>query len=200
VRSTHALSKAFLLFDAGARIDVWNHCGVHPLHWAANSSFTDCLAWLLDRGADPNVEVRAATELQVYPVGWTPLHLTASRGLLEATDFLLARGGDPNRRSADGGTPLHVAARQFRVYKRLIRHLLDAGANPNIATNEGATPMHDLAAGSGRYRKGAIKLLRSRGARIDARDALGRLPVELVPDGYPATEAIRRLLTVRPES
>jgi ankyrin repeat protein len=150
----------------------------------------------LDRGADVNVPVQPATELQFHPIGWTPLHIAAQRGLLPGVALLIQRGGDVNRASADGATPLHVAASRPRVYKRLIRTLLDAGANPNATDAEGRAPLHVLAAGWGRYRKGAIQLLRTRGARLDLPDKSGRRPIDIVAEEFPATEAIRRILRV----
>jgi ankyrin repeat protein len=154
-----------------------------------------CLAWLLDRGADPSAAVRPSKEHQFHPVGWTPLHVAAHGASVAATRLLVERRADVNARAADGSSALHVAAQQFRVYKRLIRTLLDGGADPDAADSLGRTPLHVLAWGQCRYRKGAIRLLRHRNARLDARDAEGRRPADLVPDGCPATAAILRLLS-----
>lgn len=195
--SPRDLPKADLLWDAGARIDLWDHFGLHPIHWTTRSVYRDdvhCLQWLLDHGVGPNEAVRSSTELQFHPIGWHPLHIAVGEGSLAAASLLIERGADVNARAADDATALHVAAGQYRVYKRLMRLLLDEGADLNTADRDGATPLHLLAAGHGRYRKTAVELLRNRGARLDVIDACGRRPVDRVPDGLPATIEMRRLL------
>jgi ankyrin repeat protein len=197
VRSARSLPKANLLFEAGARVEVWDDLGMQPIHWTTGSIYDDdvrCLAWLLNRGASPNESVRRSADLQFHPVGWTPLHAAADRASLAATRLLIDRRADVNVASADGATPLHVAAGKGRVYKALVRALLDGGANRDAADSEGRTPLHVLAGGYGRYRKAAIRLLRHRNARLDARDAQGRRPVDVLTDGHPDTAAVRRLL------
>jgi ankyrin repeat protein len=196
-RSARDLPKADLLFAAGARLDVWDDLGMQPVHWTTGSVYHDdvrCLSWLLDRGADPSASIRPSKELQFHPIGWTPLHIATSGASLAATRLLIDRHADVNARSADGSTALHVAAKQSRVYKRLIRTLLDAAADINVADSAGRTPLHVLAGGYGRYRKSAIQLLRHRNARLDARDANGQRPIDVVRDDLPATPVIRRLL------
>lgn len=107
VRSARDLSKADLLFAAGARIDVWDHLGMQPIHWTTGSSYDDdvsCLVWLLDRGADPNAAVRQSIDLQFHPVGWTPLHIAADGAFLPATELLLQRHANLNALSSDSST------------------------------------------------------------------------------------------------
>jgi hypothetical protein len=172
---------------------------MQPIHWTTGSIWNDettCLSWLLDHGADPSVPVRPAADFQYHPIGWTPLHIAADRASLSAIRLLINRLANVNASSADGSTALHVAAGKRRVYKRLLRVLLDAGAGVDTADSAGRTPLHVLAGGHGRYRKGAIQLLRYRNARLDLRDVNGRRPVDVVPDNLPATAAIRRLLYV----
>lgn len=197
VRSTLDLPKADLLIAAGARIDEQDNFGMEPIHWTTTHAVRDnlrCLTWLLDHGADPNAAVTSAIE-PFHPVGWTPLHIATDQALLAATQLLLERGADVHVVASNGVTALHLAAAQHCVYKGLIRTLVDAGSDPNAVDAEGGTPLHILAKGSGRYRKTAIEFLLHRGARADVRDRSGRLPVDLVPDGLPASAEIRRLLS-----
>ncbi|MDP1798726.1 MAG: ankyrin repeat domain-containing protein [Planctomycetaceae bacterium] len=199
VRSGRDFSKADLLVESGACIDLWDDLGMQLIHWVTGSIIYDdvnCLTWLLDRGADPSSSIRPSRELQLHPVGWTPLHIAADCASLAATQLLIDRHAQINARSADGSTALHVAAKKSRVYKRLIRTLLDASADIDAVDSTGRTPLHVLAAGHGRYRKSAIRLLRSRNARLDSRDANDLRPVDLVPDDLPASAEIRRLLEV----
>ena len=193
------LSKADLLFEAGARVDVWDNLGMQPVHWTAGSSYgTDVsrLAWLLGRGAEPSTAVRQSADLQVHPIGWTPLHIATDRAFIFGTQLLLERHANVNASSADGSTALHVAAGKSHVYKALIRKLLDAGANLDAIDAQGRTALHILAEKFGRYRKSAIQLLRHRGARIGVRDFKGRRPIDLVVGEHPDVASVRELLTL----
>ncbi|HEX4123440.1 MAG TPA: ankyrin repeat domain-containing protein [Tepidisphaeraceae bacterium] len=198
LRGARDLGKADSLFAAGALLNVTDHLGMQPIHWTTGSTFADvnCLTGLLDRGADSSAPVQPAIDFQFHPIGWTPLHVAADCASLAATGLLIDRHADARRASADGSTALHVAVGKFRVYKWLIRMLLDGGANIDAADCLGRTALHVLAAGNGRYRKTAIQLLRHRNAHLEARDARGRRPIDLVPDGLPATPTIRHLLQI----
>ncbi|XP_052098732.1 ankyrin repeat and LEM domain-containing protein 1-like [Mytilus californianus] len=93
---------------------------------ALNGDNTELADILLRRGADPN-EVLAVE-------GVAPMHIGAGLGE-EAVKLLLAYGGDPNLRSADGTTPLHVAASWGD--RDVLRLLLQNGGNPYIRDREG---------------------------------------------------------------
>jgi ankyrin repeat protein len=197
VRSASLLPKADALFAAGARLDVWDGYGMQALHWVSAGwrDDTSFIAWLLDRGVNPNLAVRPARLDQHHPVGWTPLHIAAAANALPAIELLLSRGADPNLRAADGAAPLHIAASSGRLYKRLIRCLLDSGADMDVQQADGRTALHILAAGCGRYRKGIIQLLRNRNSRLDLLDSYGRRPIDVVREGAPATDELKRLLS-----
>jgi ankyrin repeat protein len=60
------------------------------LHMMAKRNHVDAIAWLLDRGADPN------GRWAHWDSDVTPLHLAASQGHAEAVRTLLARGADPS--------------------------------------------------------------------------------------------------------
>jgi ankyrin repeat protein len=179
-RVEFTIDKAEALFSAGAVINRWNYSGAHPLHgsiWCAR-----CVSWLLEHGADVNAPILPAKEKPYYPIGWTALHMAADHGLLTTTELLLASGADPNRQSQDGSTPLHVAARQPKLYKRLIRTLIDAGADVNAVNAAGNTPLHEVVSHLGKDAKPVARLLLFRGARVDTRNASGFLPGEMLPD------------------
>lgn len=188
------LEKAAVLFEAGAEINVWDKLGMHPLHWIADRE-ADRISWLLDRGVDPNVAVRQGTSKPFHPLGWTPLHIAAEWGNLEATALFVARGANANLASADGSTSLHVAAHCSRVYKRLIRVLIDAGINNDAVNDAGQTALHILCERNGRYSKAGIRLLISRGADVDVKDHSGRQPIDFILGDSLEADTLRAILS-----
>jgi len=94
----HPLAE--LLIERGADPDrggslVHASCAFHFAHLEAG------IAWLIARGADPNI--RDGTERQ------TPLHKAAYLGYVRALNALLTLGADPTLQDAAGRTPLDVA-------------------------------------------------------------------------------------------
>lgn len=83
---------------------------------------------LLRRGADPNVLVNGLGALHTAVGLDSPLNLRFTR-------LLLDYGGDPDIPSADGLTPIHVAAMWNRV--NCLKLLIDRGGNPYQKDNEG---------------------------------------------------------------
>lgn len=129
------LESAKLLAGAGANVNDADAWGVSATMMAAHAGFTDLVAWLLERGADPN----AAS------AGFTALHAAIMRRDTRMAAALLAHGADanapvtawtPTRRSSRdhnfapelvGATPFWLAARfnQPDVMRLLLAH----GAN-----------------------------------------------------------------------
>jgi ankyrin repeat protein len=130
------LDSAKLLIGAGANVNDEDAWGVSAAVLAAHSGFTDLLAFLLDKGADPNA-VKA---------GFTALHEAIMRRDDKMAGALLAHGANPNtplqtwtptrRSSRDynfepelvGATPFWLAARfaEPEIMRLLIKH----GADP----------------------------------------------------------------------
>ncbi|HEX2033457.1 MAG TPA: ankyrin repeat domain-containing protein [Chloroflexota bacterium] len=94
-----------LLLDAGADVDGACGCsaGETPLWAAAAADYPQVVAYLLQRGADPNAP---------GPRGHTALHLAAMRGWAQLAQTLLAGGADPLRTDEAGNTPLDWALRK----------------------------------------------------------------------------------------
>ena len=132
------LESAKLLIGAGANVNDADAWGVSATAMAAHAGFTDLVAWLLDRGAEPN----AAS------AGFTALHAAIMRRDTRMVAALLAHGADanapltawtPTRRSSRdhnfapelvGATPYWLASRfnQPDVMRLLLKH----GANAMI--------------------------------------------------------------------
>ena len=130
------LASAKLLVAAGANVNDADAWGVSATTLAAHSGFTDVVAFLLDKGADPN-----AAE-----AGFTALHEAIMRRDEKMVSALLDHGADPNaplrtwtptRRSSNdfnfdpalvGATPFWLAARftEPDVMRLLVKH----GADP----------------------------------------------------------------------
>ena len=130
------LESAKLLVAAGANVNDTDAWGVSAMTLAAHSGFTDIVLFLLDKGADPNIE----------GPGFTALHEAIERRDEKMIAALLDHKANPNaplktwtptRRSSDdwyfdpmlvGATPYWLAARftEPNVMRMLIQH----GADP----------------------------------------------------------------------
>ncbi len=130
------LPSAALLVAAGANVNDADAWGVSATVLAAHSGFGDLVAWLLERGADPNAAA----------AGFAALHLAIMHRDVVMVRALLAHGADPNvplrtwtptRRSSKdynfapelvGATPYWLAARfsQPEVMRLLLKHGADA--------------------------------------------------------------------------
>ena len=96
--------------------------GETALHVVTKSGNGDYLAYLLSRGANPNVRDNAGT---------APLVLAADRGREDLVQTFIKYKANVNYGNSNGETALIVAVRRRNL--PLIRTLLDAGANPDQA-------------------------------------------------------------------
>jgi len=178
-----------LLVEAGADVNagIWL-----PLYQAVDENNTAIAEYLIDHGANVNIE---------YPQGWTALNQTVNisdskkmaellivRGadinggnwpLLRTAirhnrrdlfDLLIQHGADVNAADKGGWTPLWYAA-DFHNDTEFLNTLIANGAEVNTKCPGGETPLHPAA------RKGnteAVKLLLEAGANISAKDDKGR--------------------------
>ncbi|KAJ3280086.1 palmitoyltransferase akr1, partial [Borealophlyctis nickersoniae] len=138
----HAYELAKLLVEKGALVnDVQGPDRLRtPLHGAAMLGDKDMCAWLLDNGAE--VDVQDVTDNQ-------PLHWAARGGFVDVAKLLMERGADPNAVNVERETALHVAAKSGS--RTLVALLLENRGNEarpslNASDRQGYTPLHNAAA------------------------------------------------------
>jgi len=88
-------------------VDRW---GWTALHWAVYNNHLKAAEWLLDRGAEVNVQT--AQKFGACPVGATPLVLASYYGQARLVELLVKHSGDPTLKDAKGMTALDYA-REF---------------------------------------------------------------------------------------
>jgi uncharacterized protein len=96
------LDVARYLAEKGADIHAVasNGSGYNALTAAVAAARTETVAWLLERGLDPNYR---------YGPGYSPLLTAAANGHLEIVKLLLSHGADPRATSDDGKSALTFA-------------------------------------------------------------------------------------------
>lgn len=160
------------LLDYGADIEAQTDQEWTPLHVATLSENPAAIRALLDHGAD--IEARDNS-------GTTSLLWAAVSENSTVIRVLLNYGADVEAPGSFGdltfGTPLHWAARS-NGNPEVIELLLDYGANVD---EQGAfidgTPLHWAA--NDNENPAVIRLLLDHGADTEARDALGRTPLDM---------------------
>ncbi len=137
--------------------------------WAeGHVSNIDRVVSRLSNGADPNgMDSRGRTVLQ--------LASTCRKESPAIVEILLVSGADVNGRGQKGATPLMTAVRNH--CPEVVAILLEKGADATMAGPDGATAMRWMARWEAEKMIPTIDLLLAAGAKIDARDRLGRTPL-----------------------
>ena len=207
---------AALLVKEGADLDVWDTWGRSPLYAVVDmntlptggradrpspdaTSGTDLIKLMLERGANPNLQIKIVPPLRslrddrgpdgVLQAGTTPLARAAKGGDVEVVRLLLAHGANPTLPTVQGVTPLMMAAGtgysgrdsrgRYQTEEeavQIIKLLLDAGADINQRAADGGTALHGAA---GRGRNELINLLVARNADLTIKDARGRTAADV---------------------
>jgi ankyrin repeat protein len=157
----------------------------------------DVMRILLDRGANPNVQLRAMrpyrTKLDrggdgVLGAGTTPLLRAAKGGDVDAITLLIERGADPTLATRNGVNPIMMVAGvgtreedttgRYKTPEQIIetiRVLAAGGADINGADTQGRTAAHGAAIWG--YTD-VIRFLHQSGANLDVKDKRGLTPLD----------------------
>lgn len=136
-----------------------------PLHWACMRAHWDVAQYLIEQGADLNIQGGD---------GGSPLQWATHHDNVEIVKLMIDKGAKLNVQNQWGMTELHTAIWRGNIH--VVDYLLDQGSNPLIKTNEGWTAMHYA------FRSGhddVIELLRNRGLSLRVQDNNGRYPQHL---------------------
>ncbi len=190
---------ALYLMDHGANVNLANAKGWTPLYLAVKDRNQETTAIpgpstdgvlnfiqaLLHRGANPNLRIKADTEVHqgmtaawLKEAGATPLLRAALCGDLQVVRLLLAHQADPLIPTFDHTTPLMAASgvgwadgmlREYSEEQTLevVKLLIDLGSDVNAVNDHGITALH----GAGfKGANKAVQVLVDHGAKLDALD------------------------------
>jgi uncharacterized protein len=134
LQSESPKSAMLLANDPRTNVNAQNQLGETPLMLAAINNQLDLAKVLIARGADVN------------RVGWTPLHYAAAKGQREIMRLLLENDAYIDSESANGTTPLMMAA--FSTSPLAVKLLLEEGADPTLVNHGNASAL-DIALSKG---------------------------------------------------
>jgi uncharacterized protein len=209
------------LISAGADVNAWDSWGQSPIYVAVDMNTVplggradlpstdrttgmEVIELLLDRGADPNLQLKLAPPLRqavfdrgadpMLTIGATPLLRATQAADLPAMRLLLARGALVDLPNFDGETPLLVAAgagRNKRTTRGALRTeaqaiaayelLRDHGANVHAANRDGETAMHAAAL---RGWDQLVEILARDGVALDTPAKSGLTPLDFAMGRY----------------
>jgi uncharacterized protein len=154
----------------------------------------DFIKFLLDKGVDPNIRVDEIPPLRSWMyllggslawvdfTGQTPFLLASLSGDVSTMRLLLQYGADPKITTYSGTTPLMAAAGVNWVFNQTytegeaalleaVKLCLELGMDVNAKNSMGLTPLMGAA---NRGSDSIIEYLVSKGAKLDAKDNIGR--------------------------
>jgi len=109
------------------QVNCQNTLGETPLMLAAINNQLELANVLIERGADVNKP------------GWTPLHYAATRGHREMMRLLLENEAYIDSESANGTTPLMMAA--YYASPLAVKLLLEEGADPVLVNSDNVSAL-----------------------------------------------------------
>ncbi|KAJ6520402.1 ankyrin repeat-containing domain protein [Mycena sanguinolenta] len=137
-----------------------------PLYQATGTENLELVQFLLDAGANPNLE----------EPGMIPLHYAAELGDIEIIQALLAAGADMNAEDDESGTVLAYIADAD-----VLRFFLSRGVDPNHEDDAGQTMMdYACSMGDGKLGKALVEVLLEFGATaVEKVDSQGETAVDI---------------------
>jgi uncharacterized protein len=166
----------------------------NPITVQEKVNYLDLMKALLERGADPNA--RLAKTLWFRPTshnqewvdkkGATPFWRAAESSDVQAMRLLVALGADPNLASAEGVTPLMVAAglgwganssrNAPDSWMAAVKYCVELGADVNAKDTYNYTALHGAA-----YRgdNEMVQFLVDKGAKLDVRSKKGQTVTDM---------------------
>lgn len=112
-------------------IDSKSKAELSPLHMAVKQRDLEIVKFLVESGADVNIQDGS---------GFSPLYYAVVQNLFDISKYLLKHEANPNLQNNIGNAPLHQIA--FKGKFELMDLLLENGANPNLTNNNGLKPLH----------------------------------------------------------
>jgi ankyrin repeat protein len=142
----------------GAVVDGTDPCGktalINAVNWPMSQQrLSEAIGWLLDQGADPNLEAKTGSERYSMEM---PLHLFIKR------NTYTLKGGYKNPEIK-------------KLAEKTMNRLIKAGAKISGIDSMGRTPLH-VAASTDNVR--AAEILIQGGAKIKAKDDRGKTPLD----------------------
>ena len=113
------------LVEHGADVNLSDLVSTTPLHFAAWKCSAAMVEFLLEKGANPNIQQTSQKN--------SPLHFAAMEKKADVVSLLLSHGADPNLCNQDKMTPLHCAVHKQDV--AVLECLLAASAEVNTENN-----------------------------------------------------------------
>jgi ankyrin repeat protein len=213
------------LIERGADVNLWDFYGQTPLYAAVDmntlpkgrrvelpavddTTGLDIITMLLDRGANPNAQLKLRLPWRQVPydrytepmlnIGVTPLIRATKAGDIPVIKLLLAHGALPNLPNFNGDTPLMAAcakgwinspSRGANYTEEQALEVYDllraAGADVNARTHFNETALHSAAL---RGWNKIVKKLIADGAELDVKDGNGLTPIDFamgrIPKGF----------------
>jgi ankyrin repeat protein len=159
----------------------------------------DIIRSLIAKGADVNARLAAPSPIEkvafdhgdrTLAAGATPFMLAARSASLGVMRLLLENGADPKLGHEKGGLNALMLASGLRWNNNVrgteeqaletVKILTELGLDVNSETDTGETPLHGAAS---RGADSIVKYLAEKGAKLDAKNKDGKMPVDLAAGG-----------------